>query len=97
MATRAPCHVFWDFRSLGSSLPSLSTPNEVILKSTDTSQTCSTSRIQRDVIQASGQAGSNQNLTDCVNVSPYADLFRRFLSASCGTIAGCPDPYTVSP
>src|SRR5699024_7974123 len=90
-------HVFWVFRSFGSSLPSLSTPNEIILKSTATSRTCSTSRIQREVIQANGQAGSNQNLTDCVNVSPYADLFPRFLSTSWGTITGCPHPSTVSP
>ena len=64
----------------GSSRPSLSTASDITCQRTSTSRTCSTSSIQREVIQAHGQAGSNQNsavtLTWAPRVAPVHQAHR---------------------
>src|SRR5208282_4010160 len=50
-----------------SSLPSFSTDRLITCQVTSTGRTFSTSRIQRDVIHAHGQIGSNQKSTRVVS------------------------------
>ena len=65
MARRTGPHPRWiiSLYSSGTSLSSLSTERLMTWKTVCTSRTCSTSSIQRDVIQAQGHSGSNQKST----------------------------------
>src|SRR6185312_2671849 len=62
------------YSSGNSSRPSLSTARLITCQSTFTSRTFSTSRIQREVIQANGQAGSNQKST--VDGAAFSDIWQ---------------------
>ena len=81
MTARTGCHavVMNSWYSSGRSRPSLRTARDITCQRTVTSRTCSTSSIQREVIHAHGQRGSNQKSAIVVSDMP------RFDHASIGT------------